>query len=148
MAVEIEVVCPGVPDAEQVSRLIGPLMSMVLCGPLIHALVDDDRGHWRVTWDTTFAVVRRSPPGQHEYADRWILTVEAGQRAIDLSLLLTLIIAASIAIIGDGRIIDDVELVGGGQFSGGDLLTRMAGDGPDRSAQEVLTALGSHSWGQ
>ncbi len=118
-------------------------MSMVLRGPLIQALVDDDYGHWKLTWDATFAVVRRSPPGRHEYSDRWILTVEAGQRAIDLSLLLTLIIAASIAIIGDGRIIDDVELVGGGQFSGGELLARAAGGGQERSAQEVLTAMGS-----
>lgn len=147
MAVEIEVVCPEVPDIEQVSRLVGPLMSTVLRGPLIHALADDDHGHWKLTWDATFAVVRPSPPAQNEYADRWVLTIAAGERAIDLSLLLIFITAAAIAIIGDGRIIDDVELVGGGEFSGGELLARAAGGGPERSVQEVLAALGSHSWG-
>jgi hypothetical protein len=148
MAVEIDVVCPDVPDAEQVSRLVGPLMSMILSGPLIHALVDDDCGYWKVMWDTASAVVDRSPPGRHEYTDRWILTVAANERGIDLSLLLTLMTAAAIAIIGDGRMIDDQELAGGGEFSGGELLTRAAGGGPGRSVQEVLAALGSPSWGE
>jgi hypothetical protein len=148
MAVEIEVVCPDVPDAEQVGRLVGPLMSMVLRGPLIHALVDDEYEYWKLTWDTVSAVVDRSPPGPHEYTGHWILTVAANERGIDLSLLLTLMTAASIAIIGDGRIIDDQELAGGGELSGGELLIRAAGGAPERSVQDVLTALGSPSWGE
>ena len=78
---------------------------------------------------------------RHEYADRWVLTVAANERGTDLSLLLTLVTAASIAIIGDGRIIDDAKLAGGGEPSGGELLTRAAGRGLERSAQEVLAAL-------
>jgi hypothetical protein len=146
MAVEIGVVCPEVPDGEQVSRLAGPLMSMVLRCPLIQALVDDEHGRWTVLWDTTSAVVDQSPPGRHEYADRWFLTVAANERGVDLSLLLTMVTAASLALISDGRIIDDAKLVGGGELSGGELLVRAAG-GPERSVQDVLTALGSPSWG-
>ena len=56
--------------------------------------------------------------------------------------------AAAIAIIADGGMIDDQELAGGGEFSGGELLTRAAGGGPGRSVQEVLAALGSPSWGE
>jgi hypothetical protein len=149
MAVEIGVVCLEIPDAEQVSRLVGPLMSVALRIPLIHTLVDDQDGCWKLMWATTSVVVDRLPPGRHEYADRWFLTVAAGERAIDLSLLLTFMTAASIAIVGDGRIIDDAKLAGGGEFSGGDLLTRAAaGGGPERSVQEVLAALGVQSWSE
>ena len=148
MAVEVGVVCREVPDAEQVSRLAGPLMSMVLRSSVIHALVDYEDGRWTLLWGGTSAVVGRCPPGRHEFANRWFLTVAAGERGVDLSLLLTLITAALIAILGDGRIIDDAKLAGGGEFSGGELLTRAAGGGPDRSVQDVLAALGSHSWGE
>jgi hypothetical protein len=146
MAVEIGVVCPEVPDAEQVIRLVGPLMSAVLGRPLVHALVDDEHGRWTINWDTTSAVVDQFSPGRHEFADRWMLNVAANERGIDLSLLLTLMTAAAVAIVSDGRIVDDAKLVGGGELSGGDLLVRAA-DGPERSVQEVLTALGSPSWG-
>lgn len=122
-------------------------MSMVLHRPLVHALVDDENGRWTVLWDTTSAVADQSPPGRHEFADRWVLTVAANERGIDASLLLALMTAAAVAIIGDGRIVDDAKLVGGGELSGGDLMVRAAG-GPERSAQEVLTALGSPHWGE
>lgn len=148
MAVEIGVVCPGVPDAEQVSRLAGALMSMVLHSPVIHALVDDEHGRWTLLWDTTSVVVDLWPPGRHEFADHWFLNVAADERGIDPSLLLTFMTAASIAIIGDGRVIDDAKLIGGGELSGGDLLTRAAGRGLERSVQDVLASLGSHSWGE
>ena len=148
MAVEIGVVCPGAPDAEQVARLAGPLMCTVLHSPVVHALVDDEDGRWTLLWGGTSTVVDRCPPGRREFADRWFLNVAAGERGIDLSLLLTLATAASIAIIGDGRIVDDAKLIGGGELSGGDLLTRAAGQGLDRSPQDVLAALGSHYWGK
>lgn len=148
MAVEIGVVCPEVPDAEQVARLAGPLMSMVLRRPAIHALVDDDHGRWTLRWDTTCTVVGQWPPGVHEFEDRWYLNAALGERGIDLSLLLMFITAAAIAITGEGRIIDDAELIGGGELSGGDLLTRATGIGLERSPQDVLAALGSHYWGE
>jgi hypothetical protein len=112
----------------------------------VHALVDDEHGRWTINWDTTSAVVDQFSPGRHEFADRWMLNVAANERGIDLSLLLTLMTAAAVAIVSDGRIVDDAKLVGGGELSGGDLLVRAA-DGPERSVQEVLTALGSPSWG-
>jgi hypothetical protein len=126
---------------------------MVLRRPVVHALVDDDHGHWTLLWDTTSTVVGQWPPGLHEYADCWYLDVALGERGIDLSLLLMFITAAAIAIIGDGRIIDDAKLIGGGQLSGrelsaGDLLTRAAGESLDRSPQDVLAALGSHYWSE
>ena len=43
MSVELGVVCPKAPDAEQVAQLVGPLMCMVWHSPLVHALIDDDR---------------------------------------------------------------------------------------------------------
>ena len=121
-------------------------MSAVLGRPLVHALVDDEHGRWTINWDTTSAVADQLPPGSHEFTDRWLLNVAANERGIDLSLLLMLMIAAAAAIIGDGRIMDDAKLVGGGELSGGDLLVRAAA-GRERSAQEVLAALGSPSWG-
>ena len=148
MSVELGVVCPGLPDAEQVARLTGPLMSMVLHRPVIHALADDEDGQWTLLWDTTSTVVGRCPPGRYEYADRWYLDVALGERGIDLSLLLMFMTAASIAILGDGRIVDDAKLIGGAELSGGDLLARAAGLGRGRSVQDVLAALGSPSWGE
>jgi hypothetical protein len=153
MSVELGVVCPAVPDPEQVAGLVGPLMCMVLHSPLVHALVDDDHGHWTLLWGGTSTVVGQWPPGVHEFADCWYLDVALGERGIDLSLLLMFITAASIAIIGEGRIIDDAKLISGGrlsgrELSGGDLLTRAVGEEMDRSPQDVLAALGSHYWGE
>ena len=98
-------------------------------------------------WDTTSVVVDVCSPGQREFADRWVFDVAAGERGIDLSLLLMFITAASIAILGEGRIIDDQKMIGGGDLSAGDLLTRGAADGQWRTVQDVLAALGSHFWG-
>ena len=153
MSVELGVVCPEVPDAKQVARLVGPLMCMVLHRPVIHALINDDHDrHWKLLWDTTSTWVSEWPPGIHEWEDNWYLDVELGARGIDLSLLLMFMTAAAIAIIGEGRIIDEAKLISGGrlsgrELSGGDLLTRAAGEGRDRSPQDVLAALGSHYWG-
>jgi hypothetical protein len=147
MAVELAVVCPERPDSEQVAWLVGPLISMILHCPLVHALADDDGGVWTVHWDSVSAVVDQLPPGRHEFANNWVLTAAAGERGIDLSLLLTIVTAAAIAITVEGRIIDDASLVGGGSYSGGELLVRAAG-GPERSVTDALKALGSPSWGE
>jgi hypothetical protein len=61
--------------------------------------------------------------------------------------------AAAIAILGEGRIIDERNLVTGGDLSGreksaSDLLTLATGQGRDRSPQDVLSALGSDYWGE
>lgn len=154
MSVELGVVCPDVPEAEQVPRLVGPLMCMVLRRPVIHALIDDDHDrHWKLLWDASSTWVSEWPPGIHEWDDNWYIAVELGERGIDLSLLLMFMTAAAIAIIGEGRIIDEVNLVNGGDLSGrelsaGDLLTRAAREGWNRSPQDVLAALGSHYWGE
>jgi hypothetical protein len=66
---------------------------------------------------------------------------------MDLSLLLTIVTAAAIAMSPEGRIIDHTSLAGGGTYSGGELLVRAAG-GPERSVADALTALGSHVWGE
>jgi hypothetical protein len=154
MSVELGVVCPQLPDAEQVARLVGPLMCTVLHSPLVHALIDDDHDRgWTLRWGGTCTVVSAWEPGRFEYANHWYIDVELGERGIDLSLLLMFIAAAAIAIIGEGRIIDDAELISGGRLAGrelsaGDLLTRAVGEGLDRSPQDVLAALNSHSWGE
>jgi len=154
MSVELAVVCPSVPDAEHVARLVGPLMCMALHSPLVHALVDDDHDTgWKLLWGGTCTVVSAWEPGRFEYADHWHVDVALGERGIDLSLLLMFITAAAIAIIGEGQIIDDAKLISGGRLAGrepsaGDLLTRAVGEETDRSPQDVLAALNSHSWGE
>ena len=95
----------------------------------------------------------RMEPGRFEYTDHWYSDVALGERGIDLSLLLMFITAAAIAIIGEGRIIQEVNLVDGGRLAGrelsaDDLLTRAVGEGLDRSPQDGLTALGSDYWGE
>jgi len=147
MAVELAVVCPERPDSEQVARLVGPLISMILRCPPVRALVDDDADIWTVHWGSVSAVVDQLPPGRHEFGESWVLTAAAGEGGIDLSLLLTIVTAAAIAITVEGRIIDDASLVGGGNHSGGELLVRAVG-GHERSVVAALTALGSHVWGQ
>lgn len=147
MAVEVGVVCPRPPDPEQVARLVGPLISMILRSTLVHALCDERRDAWIVHWDSVSAVVVQVSPGDHEFADSWFLSVAPGERAIDLSFLLAVVTAAAAAIAVDGRVLDESSLVGGGSIGGGELLVRAAG-GPERSVADALTALGSHVWGQ
>lgn len=146
MAVELPVVCPVRPGPEQVTRLVGPLISMLLRCPLTPALVDDKDELWTVRWGGVSSVVDHVPPGHHEFADSWLLTAAVGERGLDLSFLLTIVTAAAVAIAVEGRVIDDASLMGGGSFSGGELLVRAAGS-PERSAADVLAALGSHGWG-
>jgi hypothetical protein len=112
MAIEVSAVCRLEPNAGQVARLAGPLVSMVLHSPVIHARVDEEPGHWKVLWGGTTAVVDQDPPGRFEYAEHWHHNVAAGERGIDLSLLLMYMTAASIAIVGDGWIVDDSKMVG------------------------------------
>ncbi len=153
MSVELDVVCPAVPEAEQVARLVGPLMCMLLRRPVVHALIDGDgEMGWKLLWDGTCTLVSAWPPGLHEWEDCWDVGVELGQRGIDSSLLLMYVTAAAIAILGGGRIIDEANLITGGDLSGreksaSDLLTLATGEGWDRSPQDVLAALGSDSWG-
>src|ERR1700749_2965454 len=106
MAVEVGVACPEIPDAGQVSRLVGSLMSAVLRRPLIRALVSDEDGSWTISWGTTSTGGDMIPPGSHEFADCWFLNVAVNERGIDLSRLLTLVTGASISIITGGQIVD------------------------------------------
>jgi len=147
MAVEVGVVCPEPPDPEQVARLVGPLLSMVLRSGLVHALSDERKDAWVIHWDSVSAVVVQLPPGDHEFADSWFLSVAPGERAIDLSFLLAVVTAAAAAIAVDGRVLDESSLVGGGTIGGGELLVRATG-GPERSVADALTALGSHVWNE
>lgn len=66
MSLELSVVLPTVPEPEQVARLVGPLMSMVLRRPMVHALVDDGELDWKLLWDGTCTVISAWPPGLHE----------------------------------------------------------------------------------
>jgi hypothetical protein len=146
MSLELSVVLPTVPEPEQVARLVGPLMSMVLRRPMVHALVDDGELDWKLLWDGTCTVISAWPPGLHEWKDCWDLEVGLGERRIDSSLLLMYVTAAAIAILGEGRIIDERNLITDGDLSGreksaSDLLTLATGQGRDRSPQDVLSAL-------
>jgi hypothetical protein len=108
MSLELSVVLPTVPEPEQVARLVGPLMCMVLRRPMVHALVDDDgEMSWKLLWDGTCTVISAWPPGLHEWEDCWDLEVGLGERGIDSSLLLMYVTAAAIAILGEGFLVDD-----------------------------------------
>jgi hypothetical protein len=154
MSLELSVVLPTVPEPEQVARLVGPLMCMVLRRPMVHALVDDDGElDWKLLWDGTRTVISAWPPGLHEWEDCWDLEVGLGERGIDASLLLMYVTAAAIAILGEGFLVDERNLISGGDLSGrkksaSDLLTLATGQGRDRSPQDVLSALGSDYWGE
>jgi hypothetical protein len=104
MSLELDVVCPAVPEPEQVARLVGPLMGMILRRPVVHALIDDDRDlSWTLLWDTTKTMVSAWPPGLHEWEDCWAVDVGLGCRD-DLSLLLIYVTAAAIAIMSDNDV--------------------------------------------
>jgi hypothetical protein len=147
MAVEVGVICPRRPDPQLVTRLVGPLIGMILRSGVIYALCDERKEAWTISWDSVSAVVLEIPPGSHEFADSWFLSVAPGERAIDLSFLLAVVTAAAAAIAVDGRVLDESSLVGGGNIGGGELLVRAAG-GPEHSVAAALTALGSHVWSQ
>ena len=155
MAVELGVVCPEIPDSEQVSRLIGPLMSMILRCEMVHALADEGNDGWTVHWGTASAVVDLLPPGKHEFGESWFLNVAPGERGMDLSLLLAIVAAASAATAVDGRVLDESSLVGGGNIGGGELLRGLQRPGAvghgraNRAGKPYLGRVGqrfSRSW--
>ena len=78
--------------------------------------------------------------GFHEFEDDWYLSIESGERGVDLSLLLAVIVAISTAILYGGQVIDELPLVGGGAMSGGLLLTRIFGM-REQSASEIMAIL-------
>ena len=147
MAVELGVVCPEIPDSEQVSRLIGPLMSMILRCEMVHALADEGNDGWTVHWGTASAVADLLPRANMNSVRAGSLTWPRESGELISALLLAIVAAASAAIAVDGRVLDESSLVGGGNIGGGELLVR-ASSGPERSATDALTALGSPIWGE
>src|SRR5690242_6566743 len=120
MTSEIGATCREAPDALKIADLVGPLMSSVLGCVFVAAWADTENDVWLINWggSATSHVVPLSK-GFHEFEDDWYLSIEPGERGIDLSLLLAVIVAISTAIIYGGQVIDELSLVGGGAMSGG-----------------------------
>src|ERR1700761_3079304 len=149
MSLDLTVVCAAVPEPDQIARMVGPLMCMVLRRRVVHALIDyEGELHWKLQWDGTSTLLSAWPPGLHEWgANRWDVELTIGER-YDQSLLQMYVTGAAIAILGDGWLVDEMNLITGGDLSGrekspSDLLTLATGEGRDRSPQDVLTDLGS-----
>ena len=153
MSLDLTVVCAAVPEPDQIARMVGPLMCMVLRRRVVHALIDyEGELYWKLQWDGTSTLLSAWPPGLHEWgASRWDVDLTIGER-YDQSLLQMYVTGAAIAILGDGFIVDEMNLITGGDLSGREksasaVLTLAIGEGRDRSPQDVLTTLGSASWG-
>ena len=153
MSLDLTVVCAAVPEPDQIARMVGPLMCMVLRRRVVHALIDyEGELHWKLLWDGTSTLLSVWPPGLHEWgANPWDVELTLGER-YDQSLLQMYVTGAAIAILGDGWLVDEMNLITGGDLSGrekspSDLLTLATGEGRDRSPHDVLTDLGSDSWG-
>jgi hypothetical protein len=78
--------------------------------------------------------------GLHEFGDNWYLDIEPGERGVDLSLLLAVIVAILAVILFDDQVIDDLSLAGAGTMSGELLLAKMFSI-REQSASEVLAIL-------
>jgi hypothetical protein len=142
MAVEIGVRCRDVPDAAKIADLVGPLMSAALGCGFVAAWADAEKDVWLINWGgSATAHVVPLPKGLHEFGDNWYLNVEPGERGVDLSLLVAVIVAASAAILFDGQVVDELSLAGGGAMSGGALLVKVFGV-REQSASEVMAVLG------
>lgn len=142
MAIEIGAVCREAPDAAKIADLVGPLMSSALGCALVAAWADNtENGVWLIDWggSATSHIVPLSK-GLHEFGDNWYLNIEPGERGVDLSILLAVIVATAAAILFDGQVIDELPLASGGVMSGGMLLAKIFGV-REQTASEVLAIL-------
>src|ERR1700761_7300449 len=150
MSLDLTVVCAAVPEPDQIARMVGPLMCMVLRRRVGSPALIDYEGelYWKLQWEGTSTMLSAWPPGLHEWgASRWDVDLTIGER-YDQSLLQMYVTGAAIAILGDGFIVDEMNLITGGDLSGREksasaVLTLATGEGRDRSPQDVLTDLGS-----
>lgn len=154
VSLDLTAVCAAVPEPDQIARMVGPLMSMVLRRRVGgHALIEyEGELHWKLLWDGTSTFLSAWPPGLHEWGGScWDIELTIGER-YDQSLLQMYVTGAAIALLGDGFLVDERNLITGGDLSGREkspsaLLTLAMAEGRDRSPQDVLTTLGSDSWG-
>ena|SRR5579859_3683053 len=141
MSVEIGIHFEVRPDREVIERLVGPTMSALLGDQMVAAWMDGSPDLWTVNWGgAASAQIVFIPPGLHEFADRWFASVSPGERGLDLSLLLAEVVAILIAVVCDGQIVDELELLGGKPGTGGQLLIR-AFNNRNKSAKEIVAAL-------
>jgi hypothetical protein len=145
MAVEVEVVCRWRPEPLLVCRLAGWVMRTVLDVEQVDAVLVEDEGNvWLARWGTAVsAQVVELPPGVHEFADRWSLSFAPGERGVELSKLFAVVLADAAAVLGDGFVLDEIGLVGGGQRTAGDMMTALLNSsaGSESTALSVLGAL-------
>jgi hypothetical protein len=127
------------------ARLVGPLMTATLGCESVGAWVDVDGDIWSVSWGgAASSQVVLLPKERHEFGDSWFLNIAPGERGQDLSLLLAVVAAISVAILFDGRAVDELPVIGDGIVSSVELLARIFRD-RHRSASEVLAALRGNS---
>jgi hypothetical protein len=96
---------------------------------------------WQARWGTSVsAEVVELPPGPYEFPDRWAVTFAPGERGIDLSKLLTVVLADATAILCDGFLRDEGDLIGHGEHPAGLPLASLLTHSPT-SESAALTAL-------
>jgi hypothetical protein len=149
MAVGVEVVCRWRPDPLLVCRLAGWVMRTVLDVEQVDAvLVENEERVWSVRWGTAVsAQVVELPPGVHEFGDRWSFSFAPGERGVDLSKLFAVVLADAAAVLGDGFLLDEIGLVGGGQKTAGDLMKMLLSRSPstESTALSVFETLSTRS---
>jgi hypothetical protein len=141
LAVEIGLLCVEQPDPRLIERFVGPLMTAVLGSESVGSWIDVDDDVWQVAWGgavSSQAVLLSR--GSHEFGEGWFLTVSPGERGQELSLLLAVVVAVSASILHDGRILDELALVGGGTQFGSSMIAKLFRQ-QSRSPGEVLAVL-------
>jgi hypothetical protein len=125
-------------------------MRTVLDVEQVDAVLVEEEDVWLVRWGTTVsAQVVELPPGVHEFGDRWSVvggrwssSVAPGERGVDLSKLFALVLADAAAVLGDGFLLDEIGLVGGGQRTAGDVMKALLSSSAS-SESTALSVLGA-----
>ena len=109
VSLDLTAVCAAVPEPDQIARMVGPLMSMVLRRRVGgHALIEyEGELHWKLLWEGTSTFLSAWPPGLHEWGGScWDIELTIGER-YDQSLLQMYVTGAAIALLGDGFLVDE-----------------------------------------
>jgi hypothetical protein len=107
MTVEVSAVCPAPPDIDVVVRLTELLLGVASGGRAPVSVRTSDHGSLVALGSAATTFVTTAPPGDHEFADAWVVTADDRDRTPE-SRLLSLAVALSAATVSRGRILDEV----------------------------------------
>lgn len=142
MAVEVEVHCRERPHRLEVCRLTGWVMRTVLdAKDVAVSISQSDETVWHARWGTSVsAQVVELAHGPYDFPDRWVVTVAPGERGIDLSKLFAVVLADATAVLCDGYLRDEGDLIGHGEHPAGHPLARLLTH-PPSSESAALSAI-------